>query len=48
MTAESSLAAAAPPGVAINPLNFVWVAAAFALVAAAIALGSLGRSTSFT
>jgi hypothetical protein len=41
MTAESSLAAAAPPGVAINPLNFVWVAAAFAVVAAAIAVGSL-------
>ncbi len=41
MTAESSLAAAAPPGVAINLLNFVWVAAAFAVVAAAIAVGSL-------
>ena len=41
MTAQSSLAAAAPPGAAINPLNFVWVAAAFAVVAAAIAFGSL-------
>jgi hypothetical protein len=41
MNANSSFAAAARPGVAINPLNFVWVAAAFALVAAAIAFGSL-------
>ena len=42
MTAQPSLAAAVvPPGAAINPLNFVWVAATFALVAAAIAFGSL-------
>ena len=42
MSANSSLAAAAArPGVAINPRNFVWVAAAFALVAASIAFGSL-------
>jgi hypothetical protein len=41
MTAESTLAVAAPPGVAINPMNFVWVAATFAVVAAAIAFGSL-------
>jgi hypothetical protein len=42
MTAQPSLAAAvAPPGAAINPLNSVWVAATFALVAAAIAFRSL-------
>ena len=40
MSAETSLAAS-PPGVAINPFNFVWVAAAFGVVAAAIAFGSL-------
>ena len=40
MSAETSLAAS-PPGVAINPFNFVWVAAAFAVVAAAIGFGSL-------
>ena len=41
MSANTSLAGAAAPGAAINPIGIVWVALAFAAVAAAIAFGSL-------
>ena len=41
MSAEAVLVPPAAPGVAINPSNFVWVAVAFAVVAAVIAFGSL-------
>jgi len=42
MSAQTTIGLAAPaPGVAINPYNVVWVGATFAVVAAAIAFGSL-------
>ena len=41
MSANTSLAAAAPPGAAINPVGIVWVVLAFAAAAWAIAFGSL-------
>ncbi len=41
MSVNAGLAASPTAGVAINPINFVWVAGAFAAVAGIIAFGSL-------
>lgn len=41
MTAQATMVAPVSPGVSINPFNFVWVAATFAVVGTVIAFGDL-------
>ena len=42
MSAQAAVSVSAPPGAAINPINFVWVVAAFAVVAAAMGPAAQG------